>query len=201
MLGSLIVTRVFDDALARAERKIQAAMACITLLESLDDPQRMEIVVEAKAMAAQTLVERPLASMPERRMTDIVDQRQSFRQINVQAKRGRNLARNLCDFDGVGEPTAEVVGRAAGEDLRLARESAERARLHYPVAVTLEGAATITYGRRKRARGQGQFLVAEDRAEPQRFWFGTVFDHCWQCSATQNTAVAWWAVVPGVGVL
>src|SRR5665213_3858963 len=159
-------------------------MARVTLLEALYDAQRVQVVVEPKAVAAQTLVQCALAGVAEGRVADVVDQRKRLGQIDVQAKRRRNLACDLCDLDGVGKAAAEVVGCAAGKDLRLAGKTAEGARLHDPVAVALEGAAAVSGGRGEGARGQGQFLVAEDRTEPQRFRFGGVFDHCWQCSAT-----------------
>src|SRR5665213_3205030 len=161
-------------------------MARVTLLEALYDAQRVQVVVEPKAVAAEAFVQCTLAGVAEGRVADVVDQRKRLGQIDVQAKRGRNLARDLRDLDGVGEAAAEVVGSAAGKDLRLAGKTAERARLHDPVAVALEGAASVSGGRGEGTRRQGQFLVSEDRTEPQRFRFGGVFDHCWQCSATTS---------------
>ena len=47
-------------------------------------------------------------------------------------------ARDLRDFDGVGESVAEMVGVAAGENLGLIFEAAEGAGVDDAVAVALE---------------------------------------------------------------
>ena len=47
-------------------------------------------------------------------------------------------ARDLRDFDGVGEAVAEMIGIAAGEDLGLGFQAAEGAGVDDAVAVALE---------------------------------------------------------------
>ena len=136
-----------------AERQVQAAMAGVALLEVLDDAQRVQVVVEAQAVALQAVVQRALAGVAERRVADVVDQRERLRQVVVQAERGGDLAGDLRDLDGVGQAAAEVVGGAAGKDLRLARQAAKGAGLHDAVAVALEGGAAVARaapGRRAR---------------------------------------------------
>ncbi len=141
MLLGGVVARVLDDALANAEREVESAMRGVTLFEVLDDAQRMDVVVEAAAVTAETAVERALAGVSEGRMADVVNQSERLREIFIQAKRGCRGARDLRDLHGVGQAAAKVVGGAAGKDLRLARETAKGARLHDALAITLEGSA------------------------------------------------------------
>ncbi len=47
-------------------------------------------------------------------------------------------ARDLRDFDGVGQPVAEMVGVAAGENLGLGFQPAKGARVDDAVAVALK---------------------------------------------------------------
>ena len=103
-----------------------------------DDAQRVEIVVEAVAVLAHGGVERFFAGVAERRMADVVDQRQRFGEIDVEAERSGNGAGDLRDFEGVGEAVAEMIGIARGEDLRFGFEAAESARMDDAVAVTRE---------------------------------------------------------------
>jgi hypothetical protein len=101
---------VLDDPLAHAERQIQAAMCGVTELKVFDNAERMKIMVKPSSMPAQTLVERPLTGMTKRRMSDVVDQRQSLRQVFIQSKLRSAGARNLRHFDGMGQAAAKVIG-------------------------------------------------------------------------------------------
>ena len=48
---------------------------------------------------------------------------------------------NLGDFQGVGEPVAEVVGKARGEDLRLVEQTAESTGVDDAITVSAKGIA------------------------------------------------------------
>ena len=136
-----VVARVLDDAFANAEGEIEAAMRGVALLKVLDDAEGVEVVVEAATVAAEAFVECALAGVAEGRMADVVDEGEGLGEVFVKAERRCGGACDLRDLDGVGEAAAEVVGGAAGEDLRLAGETAEGARLHDAFAVALEGGA------------------------------------------------------------
>ena len=71
-------------------------------------------------------------------MADVVHQRQRFDQIDVQWNCIGDGARDLRYLDGVRQTGAEVIGVAAGEDLRLIFQTAESARVDDTVAVTLK---------------------------------------------------------------
>jgi hypothetical protein len=86
-------------------------------------------------------IEGALARMAERRMAEIMGERDRFGQIFVEAKRARQRAGDLRDFEGMGQTSPVVVALGGEEDLRLALESAESGRVDDPVAITLEGGA------------------------------------------------------------
>ena len=71
-------------------------------------------------------------------MADVVDEGESFGEIDVEVEGSGDGARDLRDFEGVGEAVAEVVGVAAGEDLRLGFETAKGAGVDDAVAVALK---------------------------------------------------------------
>ena len=94
-------------------------------------------MIEA-AEGREALVERALAGMAERRMTEIVGKRQRLGEILVEAERAGERAGDLRHFEGVGEPRAVVVALVEDEDLRLVLEPAEGGRVDDAVAVAAE---------------------------------------------------------------
>ena len=137
---------MFDDPLADFEAQVQSGKPRVALLEALHDPQRVQIVVEALAEALHFAVQRLLAGMGERRMPDIVRQRQRLGQILVQLQDVGQRARDLRDFDGVGQAVAEMVGQPGREDLGLGLQPAEGTGMNHAVAVALESVAVRVLG-------------------------------------------------------
>ena len=160
VLVGAVVARMLDDPLAHAERKVQSAVVRVTLLEVLNDAQRMEVVVEAQTVAFEALIQCTFARVAERRVADVVDQRQRLREILVQPQRLGNAARDLHDFDGVGETAAEVIGSAAGEYLRLPCEAAKGACLHDTFAIALKRRTRRAFWRGIHALHQQSVRVA-----------------------------------------
>src|SRR5580698_9187061 len=105
-------------------------MRGVALLEVFDDAQRVKIVVEAAAMMGEAAVECALAGVAKGGMADIVDKRECFREIYVEAQRACGGAGDLGHLDGVGEAAAEVIGGPAGKHLGLPCQPAEGACLH-----------------------------------------------------------------------
>ena len=138
MFFRVVVVRVLDDAFAHFEGQVQAAEGGVALFEIFDDAEGVQVVVEEEAVLAHGGVERFFAGVAEGRMADVVDQGQGFGEIDVEAERSGDGARDLRDFEGVGEAVAEVVGVAAGEDLRLGFEAAEGAGVDDAVAIALK---------------------------------------------------------------
>src|SRR6185437_9802334 len=96
-----IIAGVFDDAFANFEGQIEPGKIQISLLELLDDAQRVKIVIEAISVLAHAQVQLFLAAVPERWMPNVVNERKRFRKIFIKVKRPRYGARDLCDFDGM----------------------------------------------------------------------------------------------------
>jgi hypothetical protein len=139
-------------------------MCGVTLLEVLDDAQCVYVVVEAASMTDEAAIQSALAGMSERRMADVVNQRQRLREIFVQAKRGRSGAGNLSDLDGVGKTAAKVIGGATGKHLGLPCQSPKGTGLHDPLPVTLEGRARRAKRRRIDAGQKEIVRTSGDRA-------------------------------------
>ena len=92
MLGRAVIVRVLDDAFTHLERQIQSAKLGVAQLHFFHRAQRLQVVIEELALLPHQQVERTLAGMPERRMTDVVHQRQRLGQIDVQIE----LRRRWC---------------------------------------------------------------------------------------------------------
>ena len=129
---------MLDDAFAHFKSQIQAAKGGVTQLKVLDDPQRVQVVIEEKAMLAHGGVERLFAGVPEGRVADVVDQGQGFDQVDVQAELGCDGSGDLRHFDGVGQAVAKVVGKAPGKNLGLGLQTAKSPRVDDAVAVPLK---------------------------------------------------------------
>ena len=132
----MCLTRPFQ----RFPGQVEAVEGGIAALQVGDDAQRLGVVVEA-AEAAQGLVERPLAGMAERRMAEIVRQRQRLGQVLVEAERAGERAGDLGDFQRMGQPGAVVVALVKDEHLRLVRQPAEGRRMDDAVAIAAKGVA------------------------------------------------------------
>src|SRR5689334_20516901 len=137
---------MLDDALAHFEGEVQSAEVGVSNFEVLNNAQGLEVVIEEFSMLSHERIERVLACMPEGRMSDVVDQCQRLGNVDVELQGRRNRARNLRDFDGVRQPSAEMVGVAPGEDLCLILEAAECPGMDDAVAIALERVA-IRMGR------------------------------------------------------
>ena len=133
---------MLDQAFERFPGEVEAVEGRVAALQRGDDAQGLRIVVEA-AEGREAGIERALAGMAERRMAEIVGQRQRLGEVFVDAERARQRARHLRDFERMGEPGAVVVALVEHEDLRLVLEAAEGGRMDDAVAVAAEGAAAL----------------------------------------------------------
>ena len=145
-LASFEIARVFDDSFADFEAQIQSGKAGVALFEAFDNPQGVQVVVESLAEPLHFAVQRLLSGVGERRVPDIMGQRQGFGEILVQLQDVGQGARDLRDFDGVGETVAEMVGQAGSEDLRFGLQAAKGTGMNHAVAVALESVAVGMFG-------------------------------------------------------
>ena len=108
---------MLHDAFADFKGQVQPRKVSIALLERFDDTQSLEIVIKASAEVAHDVVEALLARVSEGRMADVMDQSESFDQVDVEAHQTGDCAGNLGDLQGVGEAVAEMIRKAGGENL------------------------------------------------------------------------------------
>ncbi len=80
---------VLDDAFADGQRQVETAKGGVALLKPGDDAQGVKVVVEGEASAAQAVVEGLFSGVAERRMADVVGQRQRLSQFRVQPQSAR----------------------------------------------------------------------------------------------------------------
>jgi hypothetical protein len=133
---------VLDDTFAHGEGQIESAERRVPLFEPGDDPQSVQVVVEAETVLTQSFIESFFAGVAEGRMADVVREGESFGELGVEAEGSGDGAGDLGDFEGVGEPAAEVIGGElsgeAGEDLRFSGKAAEGASVEDSGSVSRE---------------------------------------------------------------
>src|SRR5271166_537732 len=99
---------VFDESGEGRLRQIEAVEVRITTLELSNDAKRVDVVIEA-AVVGHTGVERILARVTERRVPEVVGERDRFGEIVVEPQGAGNRSGDLRDLDGVGQAGAEMV--------------------------------------------------------------------------------------------
>jgi hypothetical protein len=158
--GSAVAKReraiVLDQAFERLPGEVQSVERRIAPLEHGHHPQRLRIVIEAAA-GGEAAIERALAGMAERGMSEVVGERQRLRQILVEPERARERARNLGDLQRMGQTGAKVIAFVKDENLGLIREPPEGARMDDAVAIAAEDVA-----------GRAHRLRVEPAAAPAR---------------------------------
>src|SRR5215469_3560055 len=126
---------MLDDSFAHFKCQVKTVETDIAVLEMLHNAQCVQVMIEAAAMLAHQFVELSFARVPERRVANVVHQRQRLDQFGVEVQSGRDSARDLRYFQGVRQAVAKMVGKAGGEDLRLGLQSPERAGMDDAVAI------------------------------------------------------------------
>ena len=108
---------------------------CAVVLEHVDDAQALLVVVEA---AGNEVVEHALAGVAERRVAEVVAERDRFGQLLVQPQHLGDAARDLRDLERVRQPRAVVIAGRREEHLRLVLQAAERLAVDDAIAIALE---------------------------------------------------------------
>jgi hypothetical protein len=152
---------VLEDALARLEAQVQAVEGGVALLQFVDHAQRLQVVLEA-AVGPHAVVQRVLPGVAERRVAEVVRQRDGLDQVLVERRSAARCERaDLRHLERVRQPGAEQVALVVDEDLRLVLEPAERGAVDDAVAVALEVAA-------RRRRRLGMAAARASRAASAR---------------------------------
>ena len=131
---------VLGQPFQRLERQVQAVEGRILALQPRHHLEALRVVVEA-AVAGHDLGQSALAGMAERRMAEIVRQRQRLGQVLVQGQHAGDGAGDLRHLQAVGEARAVVIALVEHEHLRLVGQPPERRRMHDAVAIPLKGRA------------------------------------------------------------
>ena len=97
-------------------------------------------MIEA-AEGGEALVERALAGMSKRRMTEVMGESQRLGQVLVETKRAGERSRHLRHLQRVGKPGAVVVALVKYKDLSLVLEATKGGRVDDPVAIATKRAA------------------------------------------------------------
>src|SRR4249920_4031829 len=107
--------------------------------------------------------------MPERRVSQVVAERDRLGEVLVQAQRAGGGPGDLAHLERVGEPDAVVVALGGEEHLRLVLQAPERLRVHDAVPVSLEAGPEVVLwlvvlsalARRGERRGRRQRLALD----------------------------------------
>ena len=116
------------------------------VLEVIDDAQALLVVVES---ARHQRVDDTLAGVAERRVPEVVTERDGLGQLLVQPEHLRDGARNLRDLERVREPGAIVIAGRREEDLRLVLEAAKRLAVDDAVAIALKRRPHVVFDFRR----------------------------------------------------
>ena len=128
-LGALCMT---NDAVAHFVCQIESFAV---FFNCIHDAQTLLIMMKAEAA---NRIERTLACVSERRMTQVVTERNRFRQIFVQVEASRNRPRNLRHFKRMRQSGSVMIPFGRKENLCLMFQSAKCGTMDDPVAVTLK---------------------------------------------------------------
>ncbi len=115
-------------------------------LEVVDHAQALQVVLEALAgrvVLAQRLVQRILSGVAERRVAEIVRERDRLDQVLVQPEPARDRAADLRHLERMRQPGAEQVALVVQEHLGLVDQAPEGGAVDDAVPVALEGVARL----------------------------------------------------------
>ena len=114
---------MLGEPLERFIGQVEAVESGVAALQLGHDAQRLGVVVEATTAGHQR-VEHLLAGVSERRVTEVVGERDRLGEILVEVQRAGDGTGELTDLDRMREPGAEMVAFVRHEDLGLVRQPA-----------------------------------------------------------------------------
>src|SRR6266849_1336297 len=127
---------MLQDSFAAFETQIQPVKIGVTLLEFIDYPQGLQIVLEA-AEINHAFVQGILPGVPERRMSQIVREANRLGQLFVEAQGARYGTRNLRHLERMRQPGPVQIAFVIDENLGLVDQPAESGRMHDAIAIPL----------------------------------------------------------------
>ena len=139
---------VLDDAFERLPGQVEPVEIGIAVFQRGHDPQRLGIMVEA-AMRLQAGIQRPLAGVAERRVAEVMGQRQRLGEVLVEPELARQRAGDLGHFQGMRQAGAVMIALVEHEHLGLVLEPAKGGGMDHPVAIPAKRAAGAAWRLRK----------------------------------------------------
>ena len=130
---------MLGDAVAHFPRQVEAAPV---VLEQVDDPEALRVVAEA---ARHQLVDDVLPRMAERRVPEVVPERDRFGQLLVQAQDLGDRPRDLRHLERVRETRAVVIAGGREEDLGLVLQAPKRLAVDDAIAIALKRRPDIVF--------------------------------------------------------
>ena len=131
---------VLDEAFQHFPAEVQAVEIGVADFQLGDDAQGLGVVVEA-FIVPHALVELVFPGMAERRMAEIMREREGFGEVFVETERAGDAAGNLGDFEGMRQAGAVMIALMSHENLRFLLQAPESSGVDDAVAVALEGRA------------------------------------------------------------
>ena len=107
--------------------------------ERVDDPQRMLVMQESRTEPlCKAPIERLLADVTERRVTEVVTEADRLDQVLVEPQGAGHGAGDLADLERMGQPRPVVVAARGHEHLGLVLEATKRLGVDDSVAIALK---------------------------------------------------------------
>ena len=135
---------MLGDTLQSLPGQVQSVEFGVSRLQRRDYSDGLPIMVKT-AIGRHHVIERFFASVTERRVAQIMRQRQRFREILVQRQRPGDRARDLRDLQAVRQAGSIVIALVIDENLGLVLQPAECAGVNDPVPVALVNGSGGTF--------------------------------------------------------
>jgi hypothetical protein len=132
---------VLQNALARLKAQVEAIERGIALLELIDHPQALQVVLESLATwvsALEAVVKRMLSRVPERRVAQVVGQADGLGELLIEGESPRDRPGNLGDLQAMGEPGSVEVSLVVHKDLGLVEQLSKGGGVNDAIAVSLK---------------------------------------------------------------
>src|SRR3569833_290159 len=100
---------MLHNTLAYIECEVEPVETGIALFEQVNNAQRVQVVLKGAAKPAHLLVQFAFAHVPERRMAEVVGKSMRLCVFLVETQRDGRGARDLGDFNRVGESISRMV--------------------------------------------------------------------------------------------
>ena len=97
-----VIVRVLDNAFANFKSQIQTGKIEIGTFELLDDAERLQVVIEPRAVCTHQFIQLLFAGVAERRMPYVMDKGERLGKLRVEAQRSGDCAGNLRNLQACG---------------------------------------------------------------------------------------------------